>query len=269
MSTYAIGDIQGCWSEFSALLEQVRFDPDHDRLWLVGDLVNRGPDSLEVLRFAHGLGDACRIVLGNHDLHLLATWFGGRAPRRSDTFADVLTAPDAERLCEWLRRQPLLVVDETLGFAMTHAGIPHIWDLDQARARAAEVETVLGGDDAFGFFAGMYGNEPDLWHDQLEGLPRQRLITNYFTRMRLVDDAGRLDLESKEGPAGAAPPWYPWYELRQSRPLGIRLLFGHWAALEGLTDKVGIVGLDTGCVWGGPLTALCLESGEFSSIPAR
>lgn len=269
MPTYAIGDIQGCWSEFSALLELLRFDPARDRLWLVGDLVNRGPQSLEVLRFAERLGDACRLVLGNHDLHLLATWFGGRAARRSDTFSDVLTAPDAGELCEWLRRQPLLVVDQELGFAMTHAGIPHIWDLEQARARASEVEQILRGGDAAEFFAAMYGNEPDLWREQLDGVARYRVITNYLTRMRLVDEAGRLDLESKEGPADAAPGWHPWYELRQSRPLGVNLLFGHWAALEGLTDRDGIVGLDTGCVWGGPLTALCLESGEFSSIPAR
>lgn len=268
MATYAVGDVQGCSAQLNALLERLRFDPRRDRLWLVGDLVNRGPGSLEVLRLAQRLGPACSVVLGNHDLHLLATYYAGRSPRRGDTFHDVLAADDAPQLCDWLRRQPLLVSDADLGYAMTHAGIPHIWTLARAGELAAEVETVLRGEGAAAFLADMYGNEPDLWRDELRGTARYRVITNYFTRMRLVTREGRLDLVSKDGPDRAGDGWYPWFELRQERPLGIGLVFGHWASLQGLTDRPGIIGLDTGCVWGGPLTALCLESGEFTSIPS-
>lgn len=268
MPTYAVGDIQGCYDEFEALLRRIDFDPAQDRLWLVGDLVNRGPRSLEVLRRVRDLGPAAVTVLGNHDLHLLARYYTGQRPRRGDTLEAVLEAPDAAVLCEWLRSMPMLVEDEALGYVMTHAGIPHLWDLDQARALAHEIETVLRGEDYFEFLTEMYGNEPDRWDAGLDGAERWRCVTNYFTRMRLVDDAGRLNLTSKGGLDDAPSGSWPWYELRVRNPLTPRIVFGHWAALEGITDRPDVVGLDTGCVWGGRLTAMCLESRKFASIHA-
>ena len=269
MATYAIGDVQGCYDELCDLLDAVAFDPEFDRLWLLGDLVNRGPRSVDVLRAMRGLGGAVSCVLGNHDLHLLAIRYGGHRANRGDSFRDVLDAPDCDVLCDWLRRQPLLVSDAGLGYVMTHAGIPHIWNLDEATALAREVEAVLVGPDATTYFTELYGNRPDRWSDELEGMDRWRIITNYFTRMRLVDLTGRLDFASK-GPVAAAPQgWQPWYELRARTPLEPKLLFGHWASLEGYTGQPDIIALDTGCVWGRTLTALCLETGVMTAVRAR
>jgi bis(5'-nucleosyl)-tetraphosphatase (symmetrical) len=269
MATYAVGDVQGCYDELALLLERLRFDPAADRLWLVGDLVNRGPKSLAVIRLVRSLGDAAVCVLGNHDLHLLAIRYGGHASKPGDTLNEVLDAPDADAIFEWLRGLPLLVCDETLGYVMTHAGIPHVWNLAEARARAGEVEAVLRGNGCREFLAGMYGNRPDCWDDGLVGLDRWRVITNYFTRMRLVDERGRLDFAHKGTLADVPEGWYPWYELRSRRPLPVTILFGHWAALEGATNRSDVIALDTGCVWGGALTALCLETKESVSIAAR
>ena len=220
MSTYAIGDLQGCLAPFDALLDEIGFHPDRDRLLLAGDLVNRGPDSLGALRRVYQLRDNVRVVLGNHDLHLLAASHG-------------------------------------------HAGLPPLWRLDEARARALEVETVLASPDkAEAFFANMYGNSPAGWHDGLEGTDRWRVITNYFTRMRFVNDAGELDLGSKGEPDQPPPGFMPWFEHPQRRERDVRVLFGHWAALEGRTGTAGVEALDTGCVWGGCLTALRLEDGR-------
>ncbi|MBX3705046.1 MAG: symmetrical bis(5'-nucleosyl)-tetraphosphatase [Pseudomonadales bacterium] len=269
MATWAIGDIQGCYDEFAELLDVVRFEPAHDRLWLVGDLVNRGPRSLDVLRRVRALGPAALTVLGNHDLHLLAIHFGGHKANRGDTFGDVLAAPDRDELCDWLRRQPLLVSDDALGHVMTHAGIPHIWTRREAQAHAREVEAVLGGTDHVDYFRALYGNRPSRWDDGLAGMDRWRLITNYFTRMRLVDVDGGLDFAYK-GPVVHAPEgWLPWYELRARRPLRETLLFGHWASLEGHTGRAGIVALDTGCVWGRTLTAYRLEDGTVHRVVSR
>lgn len=268
MATYAVGDVQGCYDELSELLERLRFDPAADRLWLVGDLVNRGPLSLAVVRLVRSLGESAVAVLGNHDLHLLAVRYGGHAAKPSDTFDDVLEAPDAEEICAWLRTLPLLVCDRQLGYVMTHAGIPHIWDLAQAEHLAREVEAVIRGERFRDYFAAMYGNHPDIWDDGLSGMERWRAITNYYTRMRLVDENGRLDFAHK-GPLEDAPDgWMPWYAPRASRPLGVKILFGHWASLEGVTGQEDAIALDTGCVWGRALTALCLETKEFYSIPA-
>jgi len=269
MPTYAVGDIQGCYDEFDALLTRIEFDRARDRLWLVGDLVNRGPRSLDVVRRVQSLGDAAVTVLGNHDLHLLAIRYGGHTPKLGDTFTDLLTVHDIDEICEWMRRLPLFVRDEQLGYVMTHAGIPHIWDLDEAQAYAREVEDVIQGDDYRDYFAGMYGNEPACWDDALTGLDRWRLITNYFTRMRLVNERGCLDLGYKGDLDGAPAGWHPWYELRAKKPVGAKIVFGHWAALGGKTNQADVIALDTGCVWGGSLTAVCLESGEFISIPAN
>ena len=269
MATYAIGDIQGCYDELNALLEQLRFDPAGDRLWLVGDLINRGPRSLDVVRFVRSLGDSALTVLGNHDLHLLAIVFGGHTPNRKDTFTDVLEAADVQDIAHWLRHRPLLVKDDALGYVMTHAGIPHIWSLDMATALAAEVESVLRGEKHPEYFAAMYGNRPGCWRDDLQGMDRWRAITNYFTRMRLVDDSGCLDFSHKGTLDDAPAGWLPWYELSAREPLGAKVVFGHWASLEGHTGLEDIIALDTGCVWGRNLTALCLETFEFTSVPAR
>ena len=265
MATYAVGDIQGCFTELDRLLDKLAFGTG-DVLWAVGDLVNRGPGSLAVLRQLKGLGKAARVVLGNHDLHLLATGLGGHPVRRGDTFDDVLDAPDREELLDWLRRQPLLVRDKSLGFVMTHAGIPHLWSVSEAVQRAAEVEAVLGGDDYVAFLEDLYGNEPDRWRSTLAGQARLKLITNYFTRMRLIAADGRLDFRHK-GPAADAPaPFRPWFEWRD--PGAEAIVFGHWAALEPIQGRPDIVNLDTGCVWGRRLTAMRLEDGEQFSVAA-
>lgn len=269
MPTYAVGDIQGCCDEFEELLDRLHFDPARDRLWLVGDLVNRGPRSLAVVRRVLALGDAVSVVLGNHDLHLMAIHYGGHPTKPGDTFTDILKADDLGEICAWMRQWPLLVVDEGLGYAMSHAGIPHIWTLAQAQALAHEVEQVIRGNDFREYFAHMYGNEPACWRDDLHGLDRWRAITNYFTRMRLMDENGCLDFAYKGDLQSIPLNWHPWYQLRARNPLPVRLIFGHWAALGGETSSPEIVALDTGCVWGRELTAVCLDSGEFTSIPAR
>ncbi len=263
MATYAIGDVQGCHVELCGLLEMVEFDVSRDRLWLLGDLVNRGPASLEVLRLVRSLGDAAVMVLGNHDLHLLAIHIGGHRLTPSDTFSDVLKAPDIGEIADWLRQQPLLVLDTELGYVMTHAGIPHIWSLAKTESLARELETVIRGDGHVAFFESMYGNKPDLWNDNLQDMDRWRAITNYLTRMRLIDKQGRLNFSHKGALDDAPSGWSPWFELRGRNPLPLKLLFGHWAAIEGHTGTDDILALDTGCVWGRELTAICLESGDF------
>ena len=269
MATYAIGDIQGCYAELSELLEKLRFDPAGDRLWLLGDLVNRGPDSLRVVRLVRSLGDSAVTVLGNHDLHFLAIALGGHSLNKSDTFVDLLNAAEVEEIADWYCAQRLIVVDEALGYAMAHAGIPHVWDLGQALELAAEVEQTLSGEDRLAYFATMYGNKPDYWSDDFTGMDRLRVITNYLTRMRLLDQAGRMNFSYKGKLNDAPRGWRPWYEMRMQQPLPIKLLFGHWAALEGGTGFPEVVALDTGCVWGRELTAMCLESGELCSVPSR
>ena len=271
MATYAIGDVQGCYAELAELLAQVAFSERHDQLWFLGDLINRGPESLQVVRLVRSLGSAARLVLGNHDLHFLAIVLGGHSPNRHDTFSDLLDAPEVEEIAQWFREQPLLVADEDLGYAMVHAGIPHLWDLDQARALAAEVETVMRGSRCEVFFQQMYGNKPDCWTDDLlpDSMDRLRVITNYLTRLRLVDARGCMNFSHKGLASDAPQGWSPWFQLRAQRPLGTRLLFGHWAALEGGTGIDDLIALDTGCVWGRELTALCLETRERHAVPAR
>jgi bis(5'-nucleosyl)-tetraphosphatase (symmetrical) len=265
MSTYAIGDVQGCYDELMQLLELVRFDPAQDTLWFVGDLVNRGPRSLEVLRFVHGLGERAITVLGNHDLHLLAVAHGERQSKRSDTLDAVLEAADRETLLAWLRSRPLLHIDdrgenpERRPVVMTHAGLPPIWTAERAAALAVEVEEALRSDRMTGFLRAMYGNTPAQWRDDLEGMTRLRVITNYLTRMRVIAADGTLDL-GFDGAANATPrPYRPWFDFYRERPLRHAVLFGHWAALDGNVDIPGIVALDTGCVWGRWLTALRLD----------
>ena len=269
MVTYAIGDLQGCFDELRALLEKIGFNPAADRLWFTGDLVNRGSQSLEVLRFVKDLGDRAIIVLGNHDLHLLAVAAGVRKPRANDTFAGILAAPDAEELLWWLRQRPLLHHDITSGYVLVHAGLPPQWDIEKASRCAREVETVLQSADYREFIAHMYGNEPRQWSDTLSGWDRLRFIINCFTRLRYCDHDGHVALEEK-GPPGSQPPKYlPWFELWNHAAGGVKIIFGHWSTL-GNHHRPGFYALDTGCVWGGALTALRLGSSpETISIPCH
>lgn len=259
-SIYLVGDIQGCFESLQALLAEIGFG-DADRLWCVGDLVNRGPDSLAVLRFARDLGDRFACVLGNHDLHFLAMVYGGHPHRATDTMESLLAAPDCLELAEWLRRLPLLI--ETRDRVVVHAGIPHVWTIGMARECAREVEGVIRGPGHAEFFRAMYGNEPVVWSKSLEGIARQRVIVNYFTRMRFVNASGELEFLHK-GPAENAPGGFrPWFEFphRIDRPI----VFGHWASLHGVDHKRAI-GVDTGCVWGRSLTALRLEDRRLVRI---
>lgn len=260
MTDYAIGDIQGCYERLRDVLAKVDFSPSRDRLWVAGDLINRGPSSLQTLRYIESLGSSSVVVLGNHDLHLLAVALGGHAPKKKDTLADILEAPDFENLIGWLRQQNLCVHDPERHLVMTHAGLPHIWSAGQAMALAGEVEAVIRGDNAGRYFTHMYGNEPDCWDDALTGMDRWRIITNYFTRMRFIAQDGTLELASKESADGAPEGFAPWF--RYPRPDDLRVVFGHWAALDGETGSERYIGLDTGCVWGGVLTLMNLDSGE-------
>lgn len=267
MSVYAIGDLQGCYDQFRELLDVLGFDPACDRLWLVGDLVNRGPNSLETLRYVRGLGDAAVTVLGNHDLTLLAIAEGFVRKHRSDHIDDVLDAPDRDELLDWLRRQPLLHHDPALGYTMIHAGLPPQWDLPLAQTCAREVETVLAGEKWRDFLANMYGNEPDRWSDTLEGWERLRFITNCLTRMRYCAPDGQLCFKSK-GPPGSQPaPYEPWFSIPGRRSASMRIVFGHWSAL-GDREHDGVYSLDTGCLWGRRLTAMRLDGNpRKTSIP--
>lgn len=269
MTTYAIGDIQGCYEEFAALLDQIDFQTSRDRLWLVGDLVNRGPDNVSVVRRVMEMGDAAVTVLGNHDLHFLAIHRGGHSPNRTDTLYDLLNWKRADDVSDWFRYRLLLHLDKARGFVTVHAGIPHIWSVDEAAEHAREVEEVMRGPDCERYFREMYGNEPDLWRDGWEGMSRWRVITNYLTRMRLVDAEGRLDFSHK-GPLQDAPPGLlPWFELTAGTEPAQKILFGHWASLEGHTGYEGFIALDTGCVWGRCLTALCVDDGTLHTAQAR
>jgi bis(5'-nucleosyl)-tetraphosphatase (symmetrical) len=263
MATYAIGDVQGCYEPLMRLLETLRFDPSSDRLWFAGDLVNRGPESLEVLRLVHGLGTRAVTVLGNHDLHLLAVAEGVRKPMHKDSLNATLAAPDRDTLLGWLRRQPLAYREQGFEHLLVHAGIPPQWSADDTLARAREVEEVLRGPHYRDFLHHMYGNIPDTWDDRLEGFERLRLITNYLTRMRFCAADGRLDLGNKGPPEEANRGFPPWYSHAARRSAGVPVLFGHWAALEGRSVRPDVLALDTGCVWGGRLRAMRLEDGAI------
>ncbi|MHB1869698.1 MAG: symmetrical bis(5'-nucleosyl)-tetraphosphatase [Steroidobacteraceae bacterium] len=265
MSRFAIGDVQGCYEELRSLLAHLRFSADRDRLWFVGDLVNRGPRSLEVLRFVRDLGANATTVLGNHDLHLLAAASGRRRLRRSDTLDEVLAAPDRERLIEWLSHQPL--AHREGADLMVHAGIVPQWNADAALAHAREVEIELSTGRAE-LFEHMYGDQPDRWSEDLTGMERLRLIINVLTRMRLCTREGQINLALKGKPPAADSPWQPWFEVAQRLTQGVRVVFGHWSAL-GLVLREDVAGLDTGCVWGGALTALDLDTGRTAAVPSH
>lgn len=258
MAVYAVGDIQGCYRELRRLLDVLRFDPSTDRLWLTGDLVNRGPQSLETLRFVRGLGTAAVSVLGNHDLHLLAAATHAEKLKPQDTLDEILNAPDRDELLDWLRRLPLLHHDAQLGYTLIHAGLPPQWDLASAAACAHEVEAQLRSDRYADFFAHMYGNEPTQWSDGLRGWDRLRFITNCLTRLRYCGTDGRIALAHKGAPGTQPPGLLPWFEIRDRRSRDLKLVFGHWSTLGDRSDP-GIYALDSGCVWGGKLTALRLD----------
>lgn len=263
MALYAVGDVQGCLGPLKCLLDRAAFDPARDRLWLVGDLVNRGPQSLDTLRFLFAMRDSVVSVLGNHDLHLLAVAHNIERLKKGDTLREILDAPDRDDLLDWLRRLPLVHHDAERQITLVHAGIPPQWSLKKALKRAAEVEEALRDDARLPLFLdGMYGNEPDRWDSELRGVARLRTITNYFTRMRFCTADGRLDLKSKEGLGSAPKGFAPWFSHPERRMRGQRIIFGHWAALEGRCDEPGVQALDSGCVWGGALTLLDVDRGE-------
>jgi len=274
MSTYVIGDVQGCYQELLHILDRINFDEDRDRLWFTGDLVNRGPQSLEVLRFVKGLGDTAITVLGNHDLHALAVARDpSRHKRSKDTLDAVLAAPDGEDLLDWLRKLPFLHEDREVGFVLIHAGLVPQWDAHRAAELAREVETVLGNGAYGEFIDRMYGNKPERWSEDLSGWERLRFITNCFTRLRYCDADGRVDLEDKGPPGSQHQPYQPWFTLDTRRTKDKKIIFGHWSTVQ-LGDirefsQYNVYPLDTGCVWGGQLTALRLDDERLFSVPSR
>ncbi len=259
MAVYAIGDIQGCYDPLRRLLDVLDFDPTQDKLWAVGDLVNRGPQSAQVLRLLMELGSSAVCVLGNHDLTLLAVAEGFIQTRPKDTFDSILEAPDRESLLDWLRHQPLLHHDAELDYTMVHAGLPPQWDLAQAQACAAELEAILRGPDYLWFLEHMFGSEPDQWQDDLQGMDRLRFIANGLTRMRYCNAEGVLCFSSK-GPLGTQPPGFlPWFRVPGRKSAALNIVFGHWGTL-GYHREPGISALETGCAWGHKLTALRLDA---------
>ena len=267
MTTYAIGDIQGCYDELRQLLDRLNFDPKVDRLWFAGDLVNRGPDSLAVLRFIRNLGDAALSVLGNHDLHLLALWQNRhRHFRNTDSLAPVLTAPDADELLNWLRHRPLMHYDPQRHLAILHAGLPPQWDIPTALACAQEVETVLQGKDFHEFTQHMYGNKPTRWSPQLKGWDRLRFIVNCLTRLRYCTRDGKLEFSLKGSPKGMdGDKHLAWFQIPERQSRDTPIIFGHWSTL-GLYQADNVHAIDTGCLWGGQLTALELSSLQTTSL---
>ena len=266
MTRYAIGDVQGCYEELRALLALLKFSPDRDRLWFVGDLVNRGPRSLEALRLVRSLDDNSVVVLGNHDLHLLALVYGGHRPRKSDTLDEVLAARDRDRLLEWLSTRPL--AHSEAGDLLVHAGVVPQWTAAMTLELAREVETALQRDPR-ALFEHMYGNEPDRWSPELAGAERLRFVINVLTRLRVCTADGRVDLALKGEPPAPPSPLRPWFTFDTRLSRAVRVIFGHWSAL-GFVESHGVVGLDSGCVWGGALTAFDLDSARPPvSVPCR
>jgi len=262
MAIYAIGDIQGCFLSLRKLLDKIRFNPDKDTLWFAGDLVNRGPDSLKTLRFVKSLGDSAICVLGNHDLHLLAIAEGVKSNKDPD-IKRVLDADDANEILHWLRHRPLMHYDKSLNVAMSHAGIYPMWKIKQARKYARELEKVLRSDDYTDFIHHMYGDQPDWWHDDLTGRKRLRFICNAFTRMRYCYKDGTLNLNDNGPPGSQAHKTHPWFNLNPESREGTRIVFGHWSTL-GILYRKDIFPLDTGCLWGGYLSALQVDESEFT-----
>jgi bis(5'-nucleosyl)-tetraphosphatase (symmetrical) len=265
MTTWAIGDIQGCYDELRVLVAQLGFRPDRDRLWFTGDLVNRGPGSLETLRYVRSLGDNAITVLGNHDLHLLAIALATKRKIKSgDTIGDVLTAPDKDALLEWLLTRPLAHFDAPGSCLLVHAGLVPQWSATKAVELAREVEAALKKNPR-ALFDEMYGDQPDKWSDSLQGMDRLRFAINALTRLRVCTAEGRVDLKMKGGTKEIRPPWKPWFAWDHRESRDVRVIFGHWSAL-GFVREHGVIGLDTGCVWGGSLTALDVSAPDGKPI---
>lgn len=269
MTIYAIGDIQGCYEDLTNLLDKIHFNPSKDKLWFVGDLVNRGPDSLSTLRFIKELGESAKTVLGNHDLHLLATYHGIK--RNNDTSVqELLNAPDCDELIDWLRTQPLLIHDEQTNFTLVHAGIYPQWTLSQAKRYANELETVLSSDNYLDFLNHMYGNRPNQWSNELTGWDRLRFICNSFTRMRYCHANGQLNFDYNGAPGSQENNLIPWFDVPHRVNNNEKIIFGHWSTLgyfqkqNNLIIPDNIYATDTGCVWGGTLTALKIEADKNS-----
>lgn len=264
MARFAIGDIQGCYHSLMQLLAEINFQPARDQLWLVGDIINRGNGSLEVLRWAYAHRDKIRLVLGNHELHAIAVAHGVRPPHRFDTLADIFSAPDGGELFHWLRQQPLMVLEDD--YAMVHAGLYPQWTLTKAKRLAEEVEAVLSSTDYATFLFAMYGNSPAQWNDALMGMDRLRAIVNAFTRMRLCDAQGEMEFTFKGEVPDMPADYYPWFQAPNRCSAGAQpVLFGHWSAL-GLHSGDGVVALDTGCLWGRQLTAYNLDDGNVIQV---
>ena len=267
MAVYAIGDVQGCYDQLRRLLDLLNFDPVSDRLWLVGDLVNRGPRSVETLQYVMGLGKSAVTVLGNHDLHVMALAMGLRKHSPRDQIDSLLSHKERDVLFDWLRRQPLLHHDDSLGYTMVHAGLAPEWDLDTARRCAREVESVLESDQCHDLIRAMYGDEPDRWSSDVRGIDRWRFIINCFTRIRYCDAQGRLVLKDKGPPRDAPAGLVPWFQVPSRKSRDLKIIFGHWSTL-GRYDGDGVYCIDSGCVWGGALTALRIDrTPQWHSIP--
>ena len=257
MAIYAIGDLQGCYDSFRRLLDKLDFDPASDRIWLTGDLVNRGPKSLKTLRYVHRNSDSMTTVLGNHDLYLLKLAYGKRRRVPAD-LARILRVDDSEELIDWLRRQPLFHFDEELDTGLVHAGLIPSWSIGGARKRSLEVEAVLASDEAGNFLKRLYGDKPVHWSGKLRGIERWRFIVNVFTRIRMVTPKGALDLSHKGPPHKARKKLVPWFDVRHRKSETSRIVFGHWSSL-GYFREPNLISLDTGCVWGRRLTAVRLD----------
>jgi len=265
MTRFAIGDIQGCHDELVQLIEQIGFKPDRDQIWFTGDLVNRGPKSLEVLRHVRAMGDNAICVLGNHDLHLLALAFGTkRKVKSADTLDEIFTARDRDVLLDWLLALPLVHFDASHGDLLVHAGLIPQWNASTAVELSHEVEMALAK-DARNLFDNMYGDQPDRWSDDLKPAERLRVAINVFTRMRICTREGRIELKMKGSGEDVRPPWRPWFEHDNRQSRNVRVIFGHWSA-RGLVRTHDVLGLDTGCVWGGSLTAFDLDSPDARPV---
>ncbi len=260
MAHYLVGDIQGCDEALERLLDVVAFSPSRDRLWLLGDLVNRGPDSLGVLRRVMGYGAAARCVLGNHDLHLLTVAYGIRKAGRGDTLEDILQAPDKLVLIDWLRQQPLALLEDFAGqsFLMVHAGVLPQWTAAQAMCLAGEVESVLQSDNIALFLQQLYGNHPARWQEQLGGMDRLRVIVNALTRLRFCSAEGEMEFHTKESADSAPEGCMAWFTVPGRKTADVCVAFGHWSTL-GSVEQEGVLALDTGCVWGGCLSAYKID----------
>ena len=273
MSTYAIGDIQGCYTELQNLLNEINFNEKNDQLWFAGDLVNRGPKSLQTLRFIKSLGASAKIVLGNHDLHLIAASKNIRPISNKDTIKEILTADDADELINWLKSRPLLLTDTDLGFTMVHAGIAPQWTLDAAKNFAKECESILQNEKIDDFLMHMYGDMPNIWSDSIEGYARQRFIINCFTRIRFCTINGTLDLDVKVAPGSQKKSLIPWYALPNRKTIDNKIIFGHWSTIHLGTEnnfkKYNVYPIDTGCLWGGQLTAMRLDDEKIFSVTSE